>query len=202
MKGIFKIIREDGLLPERPFILTNRLMNNKQNLFARFALVFAALILSASFAFAAEGDPIPGIDVKFVNADGMVVKTVKTDATGKFTCTLDEGVYGVCISNEACAAAVIKTKTKSNQSNDRTYSAGHFMLNLDGSSDIVVGDLDGDGKLDRVVSPRDIATGQASGKRMHKPFTITKEWSASSPGAKVSVYGKSKELTGHVTLIK
>ena len=32
-----------------------------------------------------------------------------------------------------------------------------------------------------VKAPRDVATGQASGKRMHKPFTITKEWGASSP---------------------
>jgi type VI secretion system secreted protein Hcp len=32
-----------------------------------------------------------------------------------------------------------------------------------------------------VTSPRDLATGQASGKRMHKPFTITKEWGAASP---------------------
>ena len=27
-----------------------------------------------------------------------------------------------------------------------------------------------------LVSPRDAASGQASGKRMHKPLTITKEW--------------------------
>ncbi|MEO6112837.1 MAG: hypothetical protein ABIP07_00100 [Sphingomicrobium sp.] len=32
-----------------------------------------------------------------------------------------------------------------------------------------------------VKSPRDAATGQASGKRMHKPFTITKEWGPSTP---------------------
>jgi hypothetical protein len=61
------------------------------------------------------------------------------------------------------------------------------------------GDLDGDGVPDAgviklacsratldsaqytVTSPRDIATGQASGKRMHKPFTIVKEWGAASP---------------------
>ena len=30
-------------------------------------------------------------------------------------------------------------------------------------------------------SPRDAATGQASGKRQHQPVTITKEWGASSP---------------------
>ena len=61
------------------------------------------------------------------------------------------------------------------------------------------GDLDGDGLADnlvirmecgaglmhtaqyKVVSPRDAASGQASGKRMHKPFTIVKEWGAATP---------------------
>ncbi|MEI7554584.1 type VI secretion system tube protein TssD [Candidatus Chlorohelix sp.] len=32
-----------------------------------------------------------------------------------------------------------------------------------------------------VTSPRDIATGQASGKRQHKPVTFTKEWGAATP---------------------
>lgn len=32
-----------------------------------------------------------------------------------------------------------------------------------------------------LVSPRDIATGQASGKRQHKPVVITKEWGPSMP---------------------
>jgi hypothetical protein len=32
-----------------------------------------------------------------------------------------------------------------------------------------------------LYAPRDMATGMASGKRMHKPFTIVKEWGAASP---------------------
>lgn len=32
-----------------------------------------------------------------------------------------------------------------------------------------------------IVSPRDIATGQASGKRQHGPISIVKEWGAASP---------------------
>lgn len=32
-----------------------------------------------------------------------------------------------------------------------------------------------------INSPRDVATGQASGKRQHGPVTITKEWGASTP---------------------
>ncbi|MEO5773978.1 MAG: hypothetical protein ABIQ32_07670 [Sphingomicrobium sp.] len=60
------------------------------------------------------------------------------------------------------------------------------------------GDLDGDGLPDDgivrlqcaggqvrfaefVTSPRDIATGQASGKRTHKPVTFVKEWGPATP---------------------
>ncbi|MEP6584079.1 MAG: hypothetical protein ABJA90_07420, partial [Ginsengibacter sp.] len=45
---------------------------------------------------------------------------------------------------------------------------------------LITGDIDGDGYTDNyeINSPRDIATGQASGKRMHKPFIITKELDA------------------------
>ena len=32
-----------------------------------------------------------------------------------------------------------------------------------------------------VKSPRDVATGQASGKRQHSPITFSKEWGASTP---------------------
>jgi type VI secretion system secreted protein Hcp len=32
-----------------------------------------------------------------------------------------------------------------------------------------------------IISPRDLNTGQASGKRQHRPVTITKDWNASSP---------------------
>jgi type VI protein secretion system component Hcp len=72
-------------------------------------------------------------------------------------------------------------------------------------SSVVAGDLNGEAMADREVSapaskeaigsqssgagagkvmaaaPRDAATGMASGKRMHKPFTITKEVDKASP---------------------
>jgi type VI secretion system secreted protein Hcp len=32
-----------------------------------------------------------------------------------------------------------------------------------------------------VTSPRDVATGQATGKRQHKPITFVKEWGTASP---------------------
>jgi hypothetical protein len=64
---------------------------------------------------------------------------------------------------------------------------------------VAAGDLDGDGVADNAVlrltcdggqlkeahysavSPRDASSGQASGKRMHKPITVVKEWGAASP---------------------
>ncbi len=64
---------------------------------------------------------------------------------------------------------------------------------------VKTGDLDGDGRADEaylklvcadgvvkqatytVISPRDSASGQASGKRMHKPITFVKEWGPATP---------------------
>jgi hypothetical protein len=64
---------------------------------------------------------------------------------------------------------------------------------------VAAGDLDGDGVADNAVlkltctggalkevhytvaGPRDASSGQASGKRMHKPITVVKEWGPASP---------------------
>ena len=68
-----------------------------------------------------------------------------------------------------------------------------------------------------VTSPRDAATGMASGKRQHKPvvFRITlddfptaaktmalDDWSKTTVSITVDATKKTRELTGHVTLIK
>ncbi|MEP7279268.1 MAG: hypothetical protein ABI813_11540 [Bacteroidota bacterium] len=45
-----------------------------------------------------------------------------------------------------------------------------------GRSTLITGDVDGDGLTDyTTISPRDAASGLPTGKRMHKPFVITKE---------------------------
>jgi len=152
------------------------------------------------------GDPIHGVDIKLGMAGGKT-KVVKTDADGKFTFdNLSEGTYTLTISYDACSRAINTTGTGATvrQSGEHTFS-----VVCDDGNDITVAaaDVDGDGMADRTVShevqsPRDLATGQASGKRMHKPFTITKEWGASTPMLSVTVAAKHKEFTGHVTLIK
>lgn len=67
--------------------------------------------------------------------------------------------------------------------------------------DVRAGDLDGDGLPDEAylklvcsdgklqqasyeVKPRDSTSGMASGKRMHKPLAVIKEWGAASPQLK------------------
>lgn len=95
----------------------------------------------------------------------------------------------VCVSSGASAASAdyyLHIKGVASQ-------GGHTFLDVSGT-----GDLDGDGlpddaivrlqcagstlqAADFTVKPREAASGQASGKRMHKPVTFIKEWSAATP---------------------
>jgi len=174
--------------------------------------LFAAFCLGVAMpAFA--GDPIPGLDVKLGKpGGGGKAIVVKTDENGNFSFdNLAEGTYTVTISYDACVKAI---NTKGTGATVRQGSTGStkFSLDCDDADGIMVADLDADGianvqrKVDgdraAVQSPRDIATGQASGKRMHKPFTITKEWGASTPMLSLTVAGGKKEFKGHVTLMK
>ncbi len=75
--------------------------------------------------------------------------------------------------------AITKQKTKSNNTNERTVgesSTGACVGKIrcaDGSCSITF--------EQEIVSPRDMASGLPTGKRMHKPFVITKELDKSSP---------------------
>ena len=52
-----------------------------------------------------------------------------------------------------------------------------------------------DNSVTEVSSPRDAASGMATGKRMHKPYTITKELDKSSPMLAESSTGSSSDAT-------
>ena len=68
-----------------------------------------------------------------------------------------------------------------------------FYISIEGTKqgafkgEVVAREGTGHGKIAGVryfcetTSPRDVATGQASGKRVHKPIMFSKEWDASSP---------------------
>ena len=92
-------------------------------------------------------------------------------------------VAAVGFSNQLVAQEtmeVTKTRTKSNQTNEKVSDpskvvcAGKIRC-ADGTCSITF--------EQEVVSPRDAASGLPSGKRQHKPFTITKELDPSSSAA-------------------
>lgn len=90
---------------------------------------------------------------------------------------------------------VLKSKTKSNQSNDRVVNqnAAECTAKIrcaDGSCTISF--------MQEVVSPRDAASGLPTGKRMHKPFVITKELDKSSP--MMVRESPTKQSTGKVSV--
>ena len=58
---------------------------------------------------------------------------------------------------------------------------GAFKGNADVGAKRAKGKIGGVKFSMETTSPRDVATGQASGKRTHKPIVITKEWDAAWP---------------------
>lgn len=73
---------------------------------------------------------------------------------------------------------VLKTKTKSNQSNDRTMVTDTESLTVkvrttDNGVEVAFAQA--------IVSPRDAASGLPTGKRQHKPYVFTKQYDKSSP---------------------
>ena len=51
-----------------------------------------------------------------------------------------------------------------------------------------------------VKAPRDVATGQSSGKRQHGEVKIVKEWSASSPMLKITISDQNAPLVLKATV--
>jgi hypothetical protein len=103
-------------------------------------------------------------------------------------------IAAILIGAGVSAAASPAAPTKINiQGVLREAPAGPIYLH------VTAGDLDGDGLADEayvrmvcadgvvkqaaysIKSPRDSASGQASGKRTHKPVTFVKEWGPASP---------------------
>ncbi len=84
--------------------------------------------------------------------------------------------------------AITKQRTKSNNTNERAVgvsSAGACVGKIRCADGSCVISFD-----QEIVSPRDAASGLPTGKRMHKPFVITKELDKSSPVLAKSASGE------------
>jgi hypothetical protein len=97
------------------------------------------------------------------------------------TVILTVGTSNLLIAQETMELS--KTKTKSNQSNDRSAEQNSLVC----AGKIRCGD--GTCTIDfdqEIVSPRDAASGLPTGKRQHKPFVISMELDKSSPDVRES----------------
>lgn len=160
-------------------------------------LLFFAIGISAGSAFA--GDPVHGVDVKLGAKDGKVY-TATSDAQGKLDFgSVPDGEYDLYCSYEQCTKLAIKTKGTGAQRSAldaASKDAAKFQI-----------DLPNNGTAATLA--HDIATGKnGSDNRSAKTntFTITKEWSASSPSLHVKITN-GKQASGHhwigsVTIVK
>ena len=129
----------------------------------------------------------------------------KITATRKWTLGLAAGIVFLCAASgtRAQSAGYMRLVTAQGPIAGASKEPAHLnWIPLTGAQ---IGDLDGDGVPDlasatpaapattatqgrtakpatsQPQTPREQASGMATGKRMHKPLTITKEWDASSP---------------------
>jgi hypothetical protein len=91
------------------------------------------------------------------------------------------------LSAQDATETITKQRTKSNNPNERTVGASKWgncvgkIRCADGSCSITF--------EQEIVSPRDAASGLPTGKRMHKPFVITKELDKTQPASAKTTSG-------------
>lgn len=65
------------------------------------------------------------------------------------------------------------TSTSSNAASSSVQSPRDVASGQATGKRVATGDVNGDGAMDETVAPRDVATGQATGKRQHKPVSYS-----------------------------
>mgnify|MGYP002712130136 CR=1 FL=1 len=126
------------------------------------------------------GDPIPGIDITVDQSPNGITKTGKTNGRGEFIATgLKEGDYKVTLEMDG-VRCVIGDKVNEKitiPSSNSTASIKPIRLEL--SSKSMYLSKKGYDHY-QASSTREAGSGMATGKRQHKPMTITKELDKSS----------------------
>lgn len=175
------------------------------------ALLLVALALP-TISSAQKKAPLPDVEIQLVNADGRVVQRQSTSEKGSWSFVdLPPGEYSLDIAAKEIeeAALLVPAIQKVRESASRSRSGVN----------VAAGDVTGDGhpvmeemslnftKIEyghfeskRQNDARDRSSGQATGKRTHKPVVFVKEFDrSSSPLITITKAGGSVSGTVHGT---
>jgi hypothetical protein len=155
--------------------------------------LFAAIAVYATIVFA--GAPLKGIDIKLGKNPGGSPEakyTATTDGDGKFTISnLAAGTYDLYCSYAACAKAI---NTKGTGAVAKATLPSRFSIEIDGISNLKISS----------ATPKSTSIPALDGASKEGAYKaeITQDWGPTKPGLTIVVSGKTRELTGHVMLIK
>lgn len=149
------------------------------------------LILLVLPIFLIAGDPIPGLDVNCISkTDGSVVKG-KTNGRGEFIATgLKEGDYKVTLEMNGVSCVIGDQVNEKITCPSTKSSASIKPISIDLSTKSMY--LSKKGYDYYANKTREAGSGMATGRRQHKPVTITKEIDASSPSTRATDYNSSR----------
>ncbi len=174
-------------------------------------LALAAILITTSASFAATYDyylKIEGVDGE---AKGFTKIIFCDDGSCKIG-DLKVGQYKITVCTDAGGMPVAKDAVSGSIGIQATKCAAGKHI----AQATIAGREASTPSVSEIVSPRDPASGLPTGKRMHKPFVITKELDKMSPSISFIVgpadldgdgffdmtVNKKHTKTGHVTLLK
>lgn len=137
------------------------------------------------------GDPIPGLDVKVEQISNGTSKTGKTNGRGEFIATgLKEGDYKVTLemNGVSCVIGEQVNEKITCPSSQSTASIKPIRIELSSKSMW----LSKKGYDYWATNSREAGSGMATGRRQHKPLTITKEMDSSTPLTKAQDHNSSR----------
>lgn len=151
------------------------------------AIMAFALFFVLSSVFAGSGDPVPGVEVSLENANGKKMNAT-TDKDGEYSFNnLDKGTYTVRVRCASGACVSMRDATGRNMEKEI-----HF------SSSISSPDKDRDNRNDDAEGTKKKKEGYSTGKRQHKPITLSKDWSSVST---ITIETSGSSIEGEITAV-
>lgn len=173
-------------------------------------IAFTVSLALPSLVTAQDNSGVEGVTIQLLDENRKLVASTTTDANGKWSFGATNTTYhGGKGSSSLRASADYYLKI-----DDKAVSTAKMAINEKGLpvkkkkskpsnarlvNEPVDADSDDDGVLYfeyNVKAPRDVATGQSSGKRQHGEVVITKEWNATTP---ILFHRSVEEIQGTVT---